>query len=86
MPYPWRIALGVFYNVYNETDYILDTGCFPGLEFTQNWLGRSAPPTRGRIFPQNFSRVGTGMDRAVPYNRISGIFFLAVYAKEDGKT
>jgi hypothetical protein len=26
-------------NVYNETDYILDSGCFSGLESTQNWLG-----------------------------------------------
>ena len=65
-------------HVYNENLYILDTQCFSGLEFTQKWLDRSAPPTRGRIFPQNFSRVGTGMDRAVTYNRISAIFFLAV--------
>jgi hypothetical protein len=28
-----------FYQVYNETEPILDRGCFPGLESTQNRLG-----------------------------------------------
>jgi hypothetical protein len=59
---PWELVLslclpmspGESNHVYNETDYILDMQCFPGLEFTQNWLGRSAPPLGGEFSRRTF--------------------------------